>query len=87
MRAGLVTPRRDNDRITNLEPALCVAFGNADLFVQNVARRSLRNYPAGLNRFSRRLFATTLIELNAIAALAITGFKYPSAAAGMAITL
>jgi hypothetical protein len=38
-------------------------------------------------RFNRKLFATTLTELAAIAALAITGLKNPNAAAGIAITL
>ena len=37
--------------------------------------------------FNRKLFPTTLTELSAIAALAITGLKYPNAAAGIAITL
>ena len=39
------------------------------------------------NLASRRLFNTTLTELIAIAALAITGLNNPNAAAGIAITL
>jgi hypothetical protein len=42
---------------------------------------------ARLNNFNRRLFTTTLTELAAIAALAITGLRNPNAAAGIAITL
>jgi hypothetical protein len=45
------------------------------------------SYIRCVNSLSRKLFATTLTELAAIAALAITGFRNPNAAAGIAITL
>jgi hypothetical protein len=41
----------------------------------------------GLNRRRRRLFATTKIELSAIAAPAIIGLSRPAAASGSAATL